>query len=103
MEVEVWFGYSKRKESNAVNKSTNQKKKAKKKKKKQRESQESNENNTVQKNYNTKKTAIQDKNFAAMIHKLKEEKWKKEKRKSIALIIFKIKSVSSSKNGTSSS
>jgi hypothetical protein len=101
VEVEVWFGYSKRKESNAVNKSTNQKKKAKKKKK--RESQESNENNTVQKNYNTKKTAIQDKNFAAMIHKLKEEKWKKEKRKSIALIIFKIKSVSSSKNGTSSS
>jgi hypothetical protein len=101
VEVEVWFGYSKRKESNAVNKSTNQKKKAKKKK--QRESQESNENNTVQKNYNTKKTAIQDKNFAAMIHKLKEEKWKKEKRKSIALIIFKIKSVSSSKNGTSSS
>jgi hypothetical protein len=33
VEVEVWFGYSKRKESNAVNKSTNQKKKAKKKKK----------------------------------------------------------------------
>jgi tRNA A37 methylthiotransferase MiaB len=97
VEVEVWFGYSKRKESNAVNKSTNQKKKAKKKKKRERV------NNTVQKNYNTKKTAIQDKNFAAMIHKLKEEKWKKEKRKSIALIIFKIKSVSSSKNGTSSS
>lgn len=97
MEAELWFGESKRKESNAVNKSTNQKKK------KKRESQESNENNTVQKNYNTQKTAIQDKNFAAMIHKLKEEKWKKEKRKSIALIIFKIKSVSSSKNGTSSS
>jgi protein required for attachment to host cells len=97
----VWLFQEKGKQcSKQINQS---KEESKKKKKKQRESQESNENNTVQKNYNTKKTAIQDKNFAAMIHKLKEEKWKKEKRKSIALIIFKIKSVSSSKNGTSSS
>jgi hypothetical protein len=35
VEAELWFGESKRKESNAVNKSTNQKYKRYKKKKKQ--------------------------------------------------------------------